>query len=140
LHTVTLEFSDGGARIDAHIYDPVYGYSPQPTIEYRIATNNCNRSSPVKVYPNPASGIINIELETKAITRARFLQPNSRRNEEPVFDIRLYDGQGNMLRNASTQDSAVQFNVSNLPNGFYYLHIYDGVSDKPRMQQIIVEH
>ena len=32
----------------------------------------------------------------------------------------------------------VSFN--SLPNGTYYLHIYDGVSEKPIMQQIVVEH
>jgi hypothetical protein len=30
--------------------------------------------------------------------------------------------------------------VANLPNGIYYLHIYDGVNAKPEMRQIVVEH
>ena len=34
----------------------------------------------------------------------------------------------------------VQFNVSNLPNGFYYLHIYENINEKPTIQQIIVKH
>ena len=33
----------------------------------------------------------------------------------------------------------VQFNVSNLPKGNYLLHIYDGVSSKPEIQQIMVQ-
>ena len=60
--------------------------------------------------------------------------------EEPVYDLRLYDGQGNLLRQQKTKGSTVQFNVSALPNGIYYLHIYDGVSDTPEMRQIVVEH
>ena len=49
-------------------------------------------------------------------------------------------GQGNLLRQAATKGGAVQFNVSNLPDGIYYLHVYDGVSEKPEMQQIVIEH
>ena len=56
------------------------------------------------------------------------------------IDVRLYDGQGNLLRQQKTKGGTVQMNVSGLPDGFYYLHIYDGVSDTPEMQQIVVEH
>ena len=34
----------------------------------------------------------------------------------------------------------VQFDVSNLPNGIYYLHVYDEVSETPEIRQIMVEH
>jgi hypothetical protein len=33
----------------------------------------------------------------------------------------------------------VQFNVSNLPVGIYYLHVYDGVNSKPEIHKIVVE-
>ena len=58
---------------------------------------------------------------------------------EPSFDVRLYDGQGHLIRQTATKGDDVRFNVSNLHNGIYYLHVYDGVSEKPEMQQIIVE-
>jgi hypothetical protein len=44
-----------------------------------------------------------------------------------------------MVRQTTTASSAMQFNVSNLPVGIYYLHIYDGVSPTPEVQQIVVE-
>jgi len=44
------------------------------------------------------------------------------------------------VRQTYTKDGTVQFNVANLPNGFYYLHIYDGVNDTPKIQQIVVQH
>lgn len=56
-----------------------------------------------------------------------------------TYDIRLYDGQGNLLRQTSAKDGTVQFNVSNLPDGIYYLHIYDGVSANPEIHQVVVE-
>jgi len=55
------------------------------------------------------------------------------------FDVRLFDGFGNLVRQTATKGGSVQFNVSNLPVGIYYLHVYDGVSDKPEIYQIIVE-
>jgi len=51
----------------------------------------------------------------------------------------MYDGQGIMVRQASAKDGTVQFNVSNLPPGTYYLHVYDGVSREPEVHQIVVE-
>jgi hypothetical protein len=60
--------------------------------------------------------------------------------QAPTYDIRLYDGMGNLLRNSQTKGGTIQFNVSALPDGIYYLHIYDGVNVKPEMQQIVVEH
>ena len=58
----------------------------------------------------------------------------------PKSPVRLYDGQGNQLRQQTAKGGTVQFNVSNLPYGIYYLHIYDGVNSKPEIQQIMVEH
>ena len=52
--------------------------------------------------------------------------------------MRLYDAQGNLMRQSSTQGDMVEFNVGNLPVG-YYLHVYDGVNEKPEMHQIVVE-
>ena len=49
-------------------------------------------------------------------------------------NIRLYNKQGNLVRKA--KDDIVQFNVSNLSNDIYYLHIYDGINEEPDMQQI----
>ena len=95
-------------------------------------------------YPNPASNTLNIEIDREAIAQAKAMEQTTtgakRLNTDPVYDIRLYDGQGKLLRNAKARDGKIEFNVSNLPNGIYYLHIYDGVSDKPDMRQIIVEH
>lgn len=32
------------------------------------------------------------------------------------------------------------FKIVDLPDGIYYLHVYDGVGDQPTMQQIIINH
>jgi len=51
------------------------------------------------------------------------------------------DTKGNLQRQVTASSgTSVQLNVSDLPNGNYYLHIYDGISDKPQIQQIIIAH
>ena len=37
------------------------------------------------------------------------------------------------------KDGTVQFKVTDLPNGMYYLHIYDEINEKPEIRQIMVE-
>ena len=55
------------------------------------------------------------------------------------YDIRLYDWQGNMKRQAYTKGGIVEFNVSNLPDGIYYIHIYDGINTKPETYKVIIK-
>jgi hypothetical protein len=77
-------------------------------------------------YPNPTVDILNIEIEYEST--------------DINYDIMLYDSNGNMRRQQQTQGGIVQFDVSNLPNGTYYLHIYDGINEMPEMRQIVIEH
>jgi len=91
---------------------------------YKSPSNSCTI-----VYPNPVSDVLYIELDPPASSKTQI-----------TFDVRLLDGQGNLLRQTFTKGGTVEFNVSTLPDGVYYLHIYDGVSEKPEMHQIMVEH
>jgi hypothetical protein len=101
-----------------------------------------NLPSGVIVYPNPTSGILNVNIDDgiAAIIRTQQTGANTKIvSNDPAYDLRLYDGQGNLLRQSSTKGGKVEFNVSNLPAGIYYLHIYDGISNKPDIRQIVVE-
>lgn len=91
--------------------------------------------SPSYIYPNPVDDIMYIDVDEIS----QLFAPITMR-QAPTYDIRLYDGMGNLLRNSQTKGGTIQFNVSALPDGIYYLHIYDGVNVKPEMQQIVVEH
>ena len=94
-------------------------------------------SFPSLAYPNPVSDILHIDIDQYKIEMDNVI---GKSQQTINFDIRLYDGQGNMLRQTFSKDGTVQFNVSNLLNGIYYLHIYDGINDKPEMKQIVVQH
>ena len=90
------------------------------------------RGSSGVFYPNPVSDVLYIELTQPS---APVLSSNP-----TVYDIRLYDGLGNLLRQASANGGTVQFRVSDLRDGVYFLHVYDGVSNTPEIYQIVVEH
>ena len=125
-----------------------WGESSIPTHEYVFwaGGSNCNCSKSFSAYPNPANNILTIEIDEEAMDIARTIANAKATNNgqslkvNPAYDIHLYDEQGNLLRQANTRNTMVQFDIANLPNGIYYLHVYDGVSDKPMMQQIIVSH
>ena len=89
----------------------------------------------ISVYPNPVSGILTVEIDASSAQNA-----GMQSKYDSVYDLRLYDGQGNLMRQASSKGGAVEFNVANLPEGIYYLHVYDGVNSVPEMLQILVEH
>ena len=99
---------------------------------YTTSYVNVSYYSPSPSYPNPVSDVLTVETGTTVSAKAQ--------GANLTYDVRLYDAQGNLLRQASNKGGAVQFNVSALPDGIYYLHIYDGVNSTPEMQQIIVEH
>jgi len=84
-------------------------------------------------YPNPVSDVLYIEIDKEAVYENRGTE------QEFMFDIRLYDGLGNLLRQQHTRGETVELNVSNLSVGIYYLHVYDGINEKPETKQIVIE-
>jgi hypothetical protein len=96
------------------------------------------------VYPNPASGTLYVDLDEAINTQNQNLNLNSTTTttqitQNQTYDIRLYDSQGNIRRRRQAASGKIEFDVSRLPEGTYYLHIYDGINPKPSMQQIVVE-
>jgi len=128
------------------------------TYAYIVGYNSCNYGSIyvagpigsrglsgfVKIFPNPADIILNVEIDAEAyahaISNEQSITEGQRLKTELSFEVRLYDSLGNLLQQQKTTGGTVQFNVSNLPDGFYYVHIYDGVSNTPTKQQIVVQH
>ena len=91
-------------------------------------------SSYLAVYPNPVSDILTIEIDADAV----YSQLPARLNLS--FDVRLHNIHGAPVRQTTTKGGTVQFNVSNLPNGFYYLLVFDNAGNKPETKTIIVQH
>ena len=118
-----------GCMSTEHKYVDAYPYSPSP--------------GPFITYPNPVNDILTVEIEQEAIDNAKALyqtRTGAPYAIEPVFEFRMYNELGSQVRYVTAKSGSVQFNISNLPNGLYYLHIYDGISDKPEKQIIRVKH
>jgi subtilisin family serine protease len=83
--------------------------------------------------PNPVNDVLTIDLTLVKIPDSYDAQSSSK----TIFDARLLNAQGVIVRQQQTQASSIQFDVSNLPEGTYYLHIeHNGKIEK---HQIIVQ-
>ena len=56
-----------------------------------------------------------------------------------TYDVRIYDSWGNRVKQVIAEDGSAGFDLSDLPDGTYYLHICNGV-DEPMIQPIVVEN
>jgi Zn-dependent metalloprotease len=95
------------------------------------------------IYPNPVSDILYVELDNELDKSADALETNINSeniNQRFTYDIYLYDFQGSLVQNSKAKKGKVEFNVTSLPNGNYFLHIYNGKDEKPEIRQIIVRH
>ena len=79
-------------------------------------------------YPSPVSNILHIDVKQTV-------------SANTVYDIRLYSLMGSQLRQLSANSGMVaQIDVSKLPDGIYYVHIYDGISSTPDVYKIVIKH
>ena len=87
----------------------------------------------VSVFPNPVRDILTVVIDDTGYVQ------NLRSRSAPTFDVRLYSRQGNLLQQRKTKGGTVEFNVFNLPNGLYIVHVYDGINPMPVMRAVVVE-
>ena len=155
--STAMQYSPNGSANIYYIFQDgggLSGYNIKAT-----ATNSCGSTSstlnlypspvPIKKlatsYPNPVSDVLNITIDASASQNQSRQQGSadtkSLQTAATTYDVRLYNRHGRLLRQATTQgDNVVQFNVTHLRDGIYYLHIYDGVGNKPEIHQIMVKH
>lgn len=93
-----------------------------------------------KVYPNPVSDILRIEItqndEAKGIDKSASIIDI----QNLLYEIRLYDQQMIVLRDIKTQNKNIEFDVSDLPEGTYYLYISNGTNKTPEAYKVIIKH
>ena len=116
------------------------GESDFPTHIFLIDVYGCRSPSTTYAYPNPVDNILNVDLDALNEQGSQISSNVKQINSNNFYDVRLYNVQGNMLLQQKAGKGILQLNVSNIPNGYYFLHIYDGVSPKPEKQLIIVQH
>jgi subtilisin family serine protease len=110
---------------------------------YVIDVEVYNASSYSSVYPNPVSDILHIDINREVLARtqvARQKEGTVSVGQDVSLDIRLYDSQGNQQSQAISKGENAIFDVSRLSDGIYYLHVHDGIAEKPEIYKVIVKH
>lgn len=99
--------------------------------------SNCSNSY-YSIYVSPSSDILNINFDMNEFNS----QINERAFSNPVsFDIRLYNiTTGSLVKQVNTSGYNVQLDISDVPNGIYIVHVYDGISKTPQTQKISIKH
>jgi hypothetical protein len=134
--TPIISFPGGGLYTLKMRYYGVCGYSPyaseQISLPGPIITDPRLLS---RAYPNPVSDLLNIEIDKNEIEK---LTESGLVKGKIKVDIRLYTHLGILVRNISSFGEKVQLNVSNLPNGVYFLHILCGPDEKSEVITIVI--
>jgi len=94
--------------------------------------------SPFSFYPNPANDILYISVDQPAMIEKYRAAGKAVSNLS--YDIRLYNTSGTMALQTTSGSSRIQLSISNIPDGIYFLHLYDGIDNAPEVKQVIIKH
>lgn len=113
-----------------------FGYGDYTTSGLRVM----NKSGySFLVYPNPVSDVLIIDFNSSNENSTHILKQNN--ISKITYDIYLYNLMGSLVRSLkSTDQQQVQINVSDLPNGYYYLIIDDKSGNEPEKHTIAIRH
>lgn len=142
-------------------HDPYFTYST--VLEVR-AVNSCGATDwkragtlSASMYyslfanPNPAKGILNVNIEVdkelysqmlkgtviiqkQSIAAKNYFQQNTN------FTVRLFSSSGVMVRQVTCGLGSIQLDISNLQNGTYVLHVYNVKMLEPLTQIILISN
>ena len=82
-----------------------------------LSTSQFNSENEIKVYPNPAKGIINIDLVSDSFGESTFV---------------MYDVQGRQVINKKSSNVIEVLNIENLSEGIYMLTIENDLGKTTR--------
>lgn len=131
-------------RIDLFVYETgtfILSFSltnscgvSQTQIPITVVDYGCIGGYPYMVYPNPSSNELKISQKlVEDVGSAKKMGSN-------IFSVKLLNEKGKILKagkvNANSREIVLQ--VADIPNGIYYLHIYEGKNVKK--QQVVISH
>lgn len=103
-----------------------------------VTVYNANNNAAMIAYPNPANQTLYVDFSSIGEQQAKAI--NSVPVQQKQYDIRLFNLQGSLVRSVQSKGEQISIDVSGLPGGNYFLHIYNGESQKPLVQQIVIKH
>ena len=114
----------------------VCGCGPQETKD--VYASPGRSPSPFSIYPNPVDKILSVDIDQQVIL-AKYAAAG-KTAITPTCEISLFSLMGVQVYKTATNGNKVQIDVSNLPDGNYFVHLFDGISAFPEVMQIIVKH
>jgi hypothetical protein len=103
-HNDTLHLSEDGVY-GVLLYDPINDCGSTDTVHINVVGISDTFEQAFKLYPNPASDYLHIELQHEA-------------------RVTIFNTQGKLMYQTSTQENTIP--VSEFPNGLYFLRVEDG--------------
>jgi hypothetical protein len=82
-----------------------------------------------KIFPNPASSQLTIGLSANQANESNFKTETDLESDidsATDFEAKLYDPFQQLVKSGASQNGLVNFNIADLPNGIYYLHLISG--------------
>lgn len=89
------------------------------------------------VYPNSSNTELKISYVAEQMVNIANKTKSTTLND---FNVKLIDNKGRVLKVGKTTpgDKNIMLKVADVPNGIYYLHIYEG--KKVSKQQVVIFH
>lgn len=103
-----------------------------------VTVYDSNNRSVAVAYLNSASQTLYVDFSSIREQPAQAF--SSTAVQQKHYDVRLFNQQGILIRTVQSAGEQISLDVSGLPGGNYFLHIYDGKGEKPVVQQVIVSH
>lgn len=109
----------------------------QTQIPVTVLSSGCSGGFfPYAVYPNPSSR--ELKITQKATENANLY--HSKKMIADSFSVKLLNEKGKVLKEgrAPSNNREIVLQVADIPNGVYYLHIYEGKNVSK--QQVVISH
>jgi len=118
---------------------PLCGHCPLPPFPCLLCGGGGIILPPeLQSYPNPVSDVLTIDLTQQTQTTETISAFSATQTlSNTTYEIRLVNAQGFIVRQQKASSGKIEFNVSNLPEGTYYLHIER--NGEIRKEQILIE-
>lgn len=104
------------------------------------STRNCAGGEDPYSLPLPGGNSSNYSASPNPVNSVLTVTLGSFSSLSSSYNIKLYNANGVAVRQVTSQGENVELDVSTLPNGYYYLHIFSGNDPQPDMRIIIVQH
>ncbi len=92
------------------------------------------------VYPNPVDNTLHIDIAEPQETENATTISTQQKVLSSSHELRLFNFQGNLVRNLRATDRQISIDVSALPEGNYFLHIIRADTTEPEVHKVIISH